>query len=84
MNEVMLDEAHKRGIEVYLGWELQNVSYNTIGEKIATFKNVDSGEVIEKPFISANINPPSRPHEELVRSGIADADGTVDVNKYTL
>jgi len=84
MNEVMLDECHKRGIEVHLGWELQKIAYNTIGEKIATFKCVDSGKIIEKPFISANINPPSRPHAELVSSGIASADGTIDVNKYTL
>jgi sulfide:quinone oxidoreductase len=84
MNEVMLDECHKRGIEVHLGWEMQNVRYNEIGEKIATFKNVDSGEVIEKPFTSANINPPSKAHAELVSSGIAQANGTIDVNKYTL
>jgi hypothetical protein len=45
---------------------------------------VDSGKIIEKPFVSANINPPSLPHAELVRSGIAEANGTIDVNKYTL
>lgn len=84
MNEVILDECKKRGIEVYLGWELQNIRYNEIGEKIATFRNVDSGEVVEKPFTSANINPPSQPHPELVSSGIAEANGTIDVNKYTL
>lgn len=58
--------------------------YSEIGEKIATFRNVDTNEIIEKPFTSANINPPSQPHEELVRSGIAGADGTINVNKYTL
>jgi len=84
MNEVILDECHKRGIEVHLGWELLNIKYSEIGEKIATFKNVDSGEIIEKPFTSANINPPSNPHAELVSGGIAKADGTIDVNKYTL
>ena len=51
---------------------------------MATFKNVDSGDILEKPFTSANINPPSKPHAELVSSGIAGADGTIDVNKYTL
>ena len=51
---------------------------------MATFKNVDNGDILEKPFTSANINPPSRPHAELVASGIAGADGTIDVNKYTL
>jgi hypothetical protein len=60
-NEVALDECHKRGIEVMLGWEMLQVKINDFGQKIAIFKNVDSGEIIEKDFFSANINPPSRP-----------------------
>ena len=51
---------------------------------MATFKNVDSGETIEKEFFSAAINPPSKPHQELLDSGIANKDGLVDVNPYTL
>jgi len=31
------------------------------GEKIAVFKNVDSGDIIERDFHSAAINSPSRP-----------------------
>lgn len=31
------------------------------GEKIAIFKNVETGEEIEKDFFSAVINPPSKP-----------------------
>ena len=62
---------------------MTKVKYNEIGEKIATFKNVDSGETIEKPFNSASINPPSKPHDFLVKSGLADC-GLIDVNKYTL
>jgi len=60
-NEVALDECHKRGIEVMFGWELTKVHYSEVGEKIATFKNVDSGEVIESGFNHGNFNPPSKP-----------------------
>jgi hypothetical protein len=66
------------------GWEMLKVHHNNIGEKIATFKNVDSGEVIEKSFRSANINPPSKAHAELVAAGITDSTGMIDVNPYTL
>ena len=83
-NEVVLDECHKRGIEVHYGWEMKSVRTDEHGVKIATFQNVDSGETIEKDFFSANINPPSRPFEELVHSGIAQTDGLIDVNPYTL
>jgi sulfide:quinone oxidoreductase len=83
-NEVVLEECHKRGIEIYFGWEMKQVKYNEYGQKIAVFKNVDTGEIIEKDFFSAVINPPSLPHEELVTAGITDKEGLVDVNPYTL
>jgi sulfide:quinone oxidoreductase len=60
------------------------VKHNQYGQKIAVFKNVDSGDIIEKDFFSAVINPPSLPHKELVDSGITDSTGVVDVNPYTL
>jgi len=60
-NEVALDECHKRGIEVMFGWELLKVHTSEVGEKVATFKNVDSGEVIESGFRHGNFNPPSKP-----------------------
>lgn len=34
--------------------------------------------------MSAVINPPSRPHKELVDAGITGSDGMVEVNPYTL
>ena len=83
-NEVALDECQKRGIEVFFGWEMLSVKFNEYNEKVATFKNVKNGETIEKTFQTASINPPSKQHKELVDAGIADADGGVDVNKYTL
>jgi sulfide:quinone oxidoreductase len=83
-NEVALEECHKRGIDVMFGWEMLKVHRNQFGEKIATFRNVDNGAILEKPFTHANINPPSRPHKELVESGIVDFTGLIDVNPYTL
>lgn len=67
-----------------LGWEMLKVHKNSIGEKIATFKNVDSGEIIEHPFWHTNINPPSVPHQELIDAGLTDSQGMIDVNRYTL
>ncbi len=61
-----------------------SVKTNEHGQKIATFRCVDSGKTIEKDFFSAVINPPSKPHKELMESGIANSEGVVDVNPYTL
>jgi hypothetical protein len=66
------------------GWEMMKVHINDHGEKIATMKNVDSGETMEVPFNHANINPTSQPFEELVEAGITDGSGLIDVNPYTL
>lgn len=81
-NEVALEECAKRGIEVNLGWELLKVRQEK-DVKIATFKNVDSGEIIDKDFAGANINPPSRPHQFLIDAGLCDSQGMVSVNRYT-
>lgn len=83
-NEIILDECHKRGIDVHFGWEMKQIKTNEHGEKIAVFQNVDSGETIEKDFHSAVINPPSKPHQELVDAGITGKNGLIDVNPYTL
>lgn len=79
-----MDECAKRNIDVMLGWEMLEVKYNEINQKIAVFRNVDSGEIIEKDFQSACINPQSKPHSWLTESGLTDASGGVDVNRYTL
>jgi hypothetical protein len=63
---------------------MKQVKYNEYGQKIAVFKNVDTGETIEKDFFAAAINPPSLPHKELVNAGITNDEGVVDVNPYTL
>ena len=83
-NEVALDECSKRNIDVYFGWEMVKVHQDEHEQKIATFRNVETGETIQKPFFGACINPTSKPFQWLRDSGLTDADGMVDVNKYTL
>lgn len=82
-NEVALEECHKRGIEVLFGWELLSVRQDA-HTKVATFKNVDTGKTIEKDFVGASINPPSKQHKFLLDAGVCDKQGMVDVNRYTL
>jgi len=83
-NEIALDECKKRGIDVYFGWELIEIKYNQYKEKIGVFKCVSSGETIEKEFSGMCINPPQLPQKEILESGLADANGLIDVNPYTL
>jgi len=83
-NEVALDECHKRGIDVMFGWEMLKVHKNEHGEKIATFKNVDSGEILENSFSYGNINPSISAHPVFGDSGITDHTGLIDVNPFTL
>lgn len=83
-NEVVLDECHKRGIEVMFGWEMTSIQEDEQGNKTMTLRNVDTGEVVEKDYTGACINPTSKPHQWLVDAGVTDAMGMVDVNKYTL
>jgi hypothetical protein len=44
------------------GWEMLEVKTDQHERKVAVFKNVDTGAVIEKDFNAACINPPSKPH----------------------
>lgn len=83
-NEVALDECHKRGIDVCLGWEMIELKTDSAHQKIAVFKNVDTGAVMEKPYFGACINPPSKPTSLITDSGLGDVNGLVNVNKYTL
>ena len=43
------------------GWEMKKVYYSEVGEKVASFVNVDTGATTEVPFNHANINPDSLP-----------------------
>jgi hypothetical protein len=79
-----LDECKKRNIDVNFGWELLAVRETYDGEKLAKFRNVRSGEEIEKSFFTGVFNPQSTPVQELIDAGLTNSDGLVDVNKYTL
>jgi len=83
-NQIAEEECHRRGIEVHYGWEMISVHRDNNGVKFAKMRNVDTGEVIEKDFFSANINPHSVPAPVIGESGLGDAHGMMDVNKYTL
>jgi len=83
-NEVALDECHKRGIEVHFGWEMVEVKRNSSNQKVAVFRNVDTNELIEKDFFTGCINPTSKPVSVIAEAGLGDANGLMDVNKYTL
>ena len=83
-NEIALDECHKRGIEVLLGWEMLSIQQDACGNKTMTLRNVETGETAEKPYGAATVNPTSKPHQWLVDAGVTDSMGMVDVNKYTL
>ena len=43
------------------GWELLSVRQEA-QTKVAVFKNIDTGKTIEKDFVGACVNPPSRQH----------------------
>lgn len=43
-NQFALEECEKRLIDVNFGWEMMKVYYNDIGEKVCTFRNVDTNE----------------------------------------
>lgn len=66
------------------GWEMIEVKEDQAQQKIAVFRNVDTGAIIEKPFFTACINAPSKPQSIVTESGLGDEHGLVDVNKYTL
>jgi sulfide:quinone oxidoreductase len=83
-NEVALDECSKRGIELHLGWELQEVKSDETGAKYGVFRNVDTGELKEKEFYGMAINPKHNVQKEVTESGLGDSNGLIDVNPYTL
>lgn len=60
------------------------VKWNEKKQKIAVMKNVHTGEVYEKNVNTLIANPKSNPHQNLVESGLTNAEGLVDVNPYTL
>lgn len=53
-------------------------------KKVATFKNLDSDKTVEKSFDLLHVAPHMSAPDFLKESPISDANGWVDVDKYTL
>lgn len=62
-NDVALEECNKKNIDVIFGQEMVKVAYNDIGQKVATFKDVSTGETYEHDFNHV-ITPVSLHHQE--------------------
>ena len=50
----------------------------------ALLKNLATGETIEKNFDFLHLIPPMSAHKYISKSGLADANGFLDVDKSTL
>lgn len=83
-NSVTLEECEKRHIDVHFGQELVKVQRNALGEKVATFKNVDTGATTEKIINGLVAHPTNKTQPELQGTPLVNSKGLVDVNPYTL
>lgn len=54
------------------------------GSKQATFQQLDTNETVTLHYDMIHVTPPMGPYEFVAKSPIADQDGWVDVDKYTL
>ncbi|KQL52502.1 pyridine nucleotide-disulfide oxidoreductase [Heyndrickxia shackletonii] len=53
-------------------------------KKKATFKNVDTNEIMTKDYDMIHVTPPMGAPQFIAQSPLADAEGFVDVDKFTL
>lgn len=53
-------------------------------KKVATFKNVQSGDTFEREFEMLHVVPPMSAPDFIKKSPLANADGWVDLDMYTL
>lgn len=53
-------------------------------KKIATFKNLDTGILINKPFDAMHVTPYMSPPECVSKGPLANETGYITVNKETL
>jgi len=73
--------ALDRGVELNPYNNLIKVDKN---KHIATFKNVQNNNIIEYPYNLLHVVPKHNPPSFIANSNLADKDGYVDVNKYSL
>ena len=79
--EALEKVVKSRGIQTHFQRNLIKVD----GEKhVATFKDLQSGELHQESFTMLHVVPPMSAPDFIKRSPLANADGWVDVHKHTL
>lgn len=71
----------RKGIETMFRTDLTEIDGD---EKVATFKNLDTGEETKIAFDLIHVTPPMSAPDFIKASSVADAAGWVDVDKATL
>jgi len=79
--KALLNVAKKYGVVPSLNRDLVEVKAN---EQIAVFKDISTGELIEKKFDIMHVTPPQRPAPFIAQSKLGSANGYVDVDRHTL
>jgi sulfide:quinone oxidoreductase len=73
--------VERKGIEVTYRHNLVEVK---AGSKEAVFENLDTGELVTKPYDLLHVTPPMSAPDFIKRSPLADAGGWVEVDQHTL
>lgn len=71
----------RKGIETKYRVDLVEIDGN---RKKAAFQHLDTNETFTLNYDMIHVTPPMGPHEFIAKSPIADQDGWVDVDQYTL
>lgn len=71
----------RKGIKTHYQNDLVSVDGDA---KQAVFKNSETGETITQDFDMIHVTPPMGPPQFIAKSSLANADGWVDVDQYTL
>lgn len=80
-NEALNETCQAKGIEQYLKHSLVEVDKNN---RVATFKNLDSGDLVTQDFDFLHIVPPQTAPEFVAKSDLAHENGWLDVNINTM
>ncbi|CAD2071276.1 pyridine nucleotide-disulfide oxidoreductase [Jeotgalicoccus coquinae] len=80
-NDSLISQMEEKHIDYKLNEELIEVKGD---EKLAVFKNTQTGETHTAPFEMIVITPPMHGPSVLKNSGLLNEDGWVDVDKHTM
>lgn len=80
-NDSLISQMEDKHIDYMLNEELIEVNGD---EKIAVFKNTETGNIHTVPFEMIVITPPMHGPKVLENSGLLDDEGWVDVDKHTM